>query len=513
MIVAYHSDNKIIEVVFVAHQNISFDENQSIAHGLQQLAVQFPNEVLVWCHIDSKTNLNLDAVSTKFHHNKMLLSYNPGGNFLSDSLGYVEDSLFMNVNKNVTYATWQMSSIVGVIHASVLLEVKGKIKPGRDFDYYLNSLAKIAMPLGLLCYSEPALLQKQERHFSPKVDNRTLFRFVKQHYKVQWIFILLLNFMMYQKRVPLIAMISALFYKNRTNMPINLEGIEMNSNVLNVPPVIDVIIPTIGRKKYLYDVLSDLKEQTFLPSNVIIVEQNPLSGGVSELDYLTVEAWPFTIKHTFTQQAGVCNARNMALEQVTGEWVFFADDDIRIAADFIQKTLSNIHHISAKAVSIACFQKDEKPLYNTIFQWVGFGSGCSFVQTESLKDCRFSMGYEFGFGEDGDFGMQLRNQGCDVLYLPQPVITHLKAPIGGFRTKPVLRWQTDVIPPKPSPTVMLFLLEHRTKQQLSGYKTTLFFKYYKRQKIKNPIRYYKNFQSQWKQSMYWANVLKNEPSL
>ncbi|RTY92251.1 glycosyltransferase family 2 protein [Flavobacterium sp. GT3R68] len=511
MIVAYHSDNKIIEVQSSA-QNIDFDANQSIAVVLQRLAVQFPEEIIAWCHIEYKPNLNIEAISSLFHHNKMLLSYNPNGNFLNDALGYVEDSLFVNVKKDVRYATWQMSSIVGVIHTSVLLAAK-KIKPGKDFDYYLNSVAKIAMPLGLLCYSEPRLLKNQESHFSPKADNLTLFRFVKQHYKVQWIFLLLLNFMMYQKRFPMIAMISALFYKSRTKIPLHLEGIEMSFKDSIAPSVIDVIIPTIGRKKYLYDFLSDLKQQTFLPSNVIIVEQNPMPGSVSELEYLTEESWPFTIKHTFTQQAGVCNARNLALDQITGEWVFFADDDIRIEPDFIQKTILNIHHISAKAVSIACFQKGEKPLCNTIFQWVGFGSGCSFVLAESLKDCRFSTGYEFGFGEDGDFGMQLRNQGCDVLYLPQPFITHLKAPIGGFRTKPVLRWQTDVIQPKPSPTVMLFLLEHRTKQQLFGYKTTLFFKYYKRQKTKNPIQYYNTFQDQWMQSLHWANVLKNEPSL
>jgi hypothetical protein len=51
--------------------------------------------------------------------------------------------------------------------------------------------------------------------------------------------------------------------------------------------------------------------------------------------------------------------------------------------------------------------------------------------------------------EDSDFGMQLRNQGIDVLYLPEPKI-HLKAPVGGFRTKPKLAWENDEIQPKPS---------------------------------------------------------------
>jgi GT2 family glycosyltransferase len=40
---------------------------------------------------------------------------------------------------------------------------------------------------------------------------------------------------------------------------------------------------------------------------------------------------------------------------------------------------------------------------------------------------------------DNDFGMQLRNQGHDVLYLPEPQILHLKAPMGGFRTEAFIK--------------------------------------------------------------------------
>ena len=120
------------------------------------------------------------------------------------------------------------------------------------------------------------------------------------------------------------------------------------------------------------------------------------------------------------------------------------------------------------------------------------------------------MGFEFGFGEDADFGMQLRNIGIDVLYFPNPEILHLKAPMGGFRTKPVLAWHSDAIQPKPSPTVMLFKILHITKQQICGYKTLLFFKYYKNQTIKNPILYFLNYRKQWSRSVFWANELNRK---
>jgi glycosyltransferase involved in cell wall biosynthesis len=317
--------------------------------------------------------------------------------------------------------------------------------------------------------------------------------------------------MIYERRLLLLPFFRSLFYKKRGKNRINFDGIKVQSSIeSSANKTLDVIIPSIGRKNYLYDILCDLRSQDHLPTNVIIVEQNPKEGSTSELDYLTNESWPFAIKHIFTHQSGACNARNMALEHITSDWVFFADDDIRITTSFIRKVFVAIDNLGVKAVSIRCSQKKERKNEKVVFQWMTFGAGCSFVFAQSLVGLKFKMGYEFGFGEDGDFGMQLRNRGQDILYLPEPAILHLKAPVGGFRTKPALQWHNEKVQPKPSPTVMLYMLLNTTKEQLRGYKTTLFFKYYRHQKIKSPFLYLRTYQAQWKQSIFWANQLKNK---
>jgi len=117
------------------------------------------------------------------------------------------------------------------------------------------------------------------------------------------------------------------------------------------------------------------------------------------------------------------------------------------------------------------------------------------------------MALEFGYGEDVDFGMQLRNLGVDVIYIPEIKISHLKAPIGGFRSTYKPSWIDGEIQPKPSPTVMLNRLNNSSKHQLLGYKTLLLIKYYFAQTIKNPMRYYKQFTRQWNQSVFLANEL------
>ena len=511
MILIYHLNAKISEIINLDSNELVLNHSGYITDIMPVLALLFPNKKIIWCHVNLKSQLDLNAIDSLFCHNKMMLSFASTTSYLGTTIGYVDDSLFVNCIKTDSYPTWQMSSSVGVIHASVLNAFKGTITAGTDFDYFLNSIAKLGMPAGLLCYSEPRLLKNSFQIESFQASKFTVFKFVKQHYKTRWVFLLFLNLMLYERQFAVFPFLISLFYSNRNQISVNLDTIEVQSKKKVIEEkTIDVIIPTIGRKNYLYDVLKDFSAQTLLPKTIVIVEQNPDQNSSSELDYIYKESWPFEIKHFFIHQAGACNARNLALNQVESEWVFLADDDNRFATDLLSTIFSQISKYGSKVVTTSYIQKKERKSFLKVIQWSTFGAGNSFVKSELLKKVRFNMGLEFGYGEDFDFGMQLRKLGEDVLYLPTPEIIHLKAPIGGFRTKPVLPWHAELVQPKPSPTVLLSILTHNTKEQLLGYKTTLFIKYYKFQNIKNPFRYYRFFKTQWGRSVFWANELKSK---
>lgn len=512
MIILYHNGSTVLELANAKTFSIDQISRKSIASVLVEVAKNYPEEILVWCHQSFKEQLNVSVIEKLLHHKKVLLSYNPSDiPFLDSAIGYVGASLFIQINKSVTFPTWQMSSVVGCVYAEVLLALHNGILLDKNFDYFLSSLGKLLMPKGLLCYSEPKLLKKQTKSTPVKTSQYTLFRFVKQHYRMRWVFLLLLNLFLYERKLPLLPFLFSLFYKNRSKATINLDAIKVQSSkkVINKATV-DVIIPTIGRKNYLYDVLKDFSKQTLLPNKIVIVEQNPEVGSTTELDYLNNENWPFEIQHIFTHQAGACNARNLALNETQSEWVFLADDDNRFEATLLSDIFSKIEQYGNLVVTTSYLQKNEIKKYTKIIQWPTFGAGNSFVRRDILSNVKFTKAFEFGYGEDGDFGMQLRNLGYDVLYFPEPEILHLKASVGGFRTKPILQWQDDDIQPKPSPTILLYQILHNTKAQTNSYKTILFFKYYKHQKIKNPIRYYIHFQKQWERSVFWANQLREQ---
>ncbi|WP_298880756.1 glycosyltransferase family A protein [uncultured Polaribacter sp.] len=514
MIILYHLDNEAIEYEDTEKDIITKCSVKNIQVCLILLSKKYNNALLVWCHQSLKQYLNKEKIYTIFHHKLILASYSTSGkNILSKDLGFVDQHCFINVKRNVTYPTWLMSSDIGGLYSNVLIKYEKLSIINQSFSEFLCSLAKINMPKGLLCYSEPKLLLKgyDKVSINNRRKNYILYKFVKRHYKIQWIFILFINQLIFKNKFPLISLVKSLFVKKETNFHVNFSNIIVQSSKEKIKLdsfKVDVLIPTLGRKEHLYNVLKDFSKQTLLPQNIIIVEQNGDKNGVSELDFLN-ENWPFKINHTFIHQLGACNARNIALSRVTGNWVFFADDDVRFNKNLLYEAYKSINKIGLSSFTFSCLQENEYGLDGFFHQWNGFGTNASIVKSEFLAKCNFKTEHEFGYGEDSDFGMQLRNIGCDNIYLPSIKMLHLKAPIGGFRFKFKPNWENEEIKPKPSPTVMAYNLKHLSVEQIKAYKFLLFVKFYKNQSIKNPFSYLKAMRKRWNISVKWATKLIN----
>lgn len=513
MIVISHKDDKVISVFNHSSKEKIQTVNRNLVHVFFDLAKRYKNTLIVWCDDDLKDSINEGELNAIFHHELIMASFNTNESYYIDKrIGYVESSPFINVNKKVTYPTWLMSSCIGGVNSDVLSSYNQSDYKSDTFSYVLNSIAKRGIANGLFCYSAPKLLTTKKiasKVFKP--SKYVLFKFIKEHYKERWAFLALFNCLVYEKRVLVLPFLMSFFISRKLEKP-SFQGLKVIENISVSKSNIDVIIPTIGRKEYLYDVLKDLVNQTLLPKNVIIIEQNPDIGSESDLDYLQNQSWPFDIKHTFINRTGACNARNMALKQIESDWVFMADDDIRFEKEILEFALNDMFSYRLNAATLSCLRKGDKKIEQPVLQWNTFGSGCSIVSKNIVEQIVFDIAFEHGFGEDGDYGMQIRNLGEDIGYISKLSLLHLKAPMGGFRTKITQPWQDEKIQPKPSPTIMLFNLKNHTKQQVLGYKTLLFIKFFNNQKNKNIFSYFINMKKRWKRSMHWANELKNSAS-
>lgn len=377
-----------------------------------------------------------------------------------------------------------------------------------DFDFFLNIFTKQNMPLGLRCYSQPKLIKKQrDKTESNKMSAKELFCFLKQNNKPFFSYLLAFHFII-SFRSEFFGFIGALLDGKKTLNFRNSEWLKKTKkiNYKIEGESVDVLIPTLGRPEYLYKFLNDLRNQSVLPKRVIIIEQRPKET-LTELKHLKDESWPFEVLHHCIHEFGACNARNIGLKEVKSDWLFFADDDISIDSHFIEKGLVKLNSQKSK---VGVFQVIEKRGIekNENWQWGAFGSGCSLVKTHAIKDTFFDTRFEFGYGEDSDFGMRLRKNGHDIIYFNTPSILHYKAPVGGFRQEIMKPWDYDKYIPKPSPTVMLFNLLHQTPWQRTGYKYIYFLKNLRKKPISELVGYVMNFPKHWNRSGYWANRLK-----
>lgn len=508
MIILIHQ-NSLNVIKVLKNESVIKTNSTLCTKAFWELAETYPGEIIGWCEAKYSDDLNLVHWPEVFHQDLIMASYVIETTFLPESIGYIDQLPFVNVNKNVLYPTWLMSSDVGGIKGETLLKFKALFEELNDFGYLLNSIGKIGQQNGLFCYSEPRLvnlISKEEIIATSSTSN--LFSFVYQFYNTIWLSVLFWCYRKYEKKFPVWAFIGAFFEKKYFLQKVDLSMIKIQSNrIQETSNSIDVIIPTMGRPEYLMQVIEDLSLQNLLPQNVIVVEQNPDQNSISELPELHSKIWPFKIKHHFIHQTGACNARNLALQEVEADWIFFADDDIRLKPDLLEKIIEEVKRLGVFSINMNCKQEGEKTVFKKIKQWGSFGSGTSVVNSAFAKQCSFLSIYEHGYGEDADFGMQLRHLGCDIIYHPEIEILHLKAPMGGFREKPLLAWEREEPLPKPSPTLMAYAFQYYTPQQIKGYKTSLYLKFYNKQSLKNPVSYFKSMNCRWEKSENWAREL------
>ncbi|WP_081211277.1 glycosyltransferase family 2 protein [Salegentibacter sediminis] len=473
------------------------------------LAEQYPEELICWCEESYVDEFNKSLLKEIFPHDLIMASYALEHSYFPEQIGYIDQHPAINVNPEVRYGTWRMSTDVGGIKGKTLLYFRDSFGKIKDIGFLLNSIAKSGQHNGLFCYSEPGFFKTslvKQYIPQPVAGISELFSFVYMHYKTGRVWLLLWCFIKFERSLPILSLLRLFFRKKYFLKEIDLRNLEKKRvNKLPKSISIDVIIPTLGRREYLLRVLDDLKKQSLLPKKVVVVEQNPDPKSQTELPELSSKAWPFEIVHHFIHKTGACTARNMALEEVDADWVFFADDDIRLTSNLLQSSLEELNRLGINCLNLNAYQTGEKQFFHKIKQWGSFGSGVSIVNSKFTKDLRFEEVFEYGFGEDQEYGMQLRNAGCDIIYHPDLKILHLKAPRGGFRDISLPPWKNDG--PKPSPTIMLFAQKYFSAYQLKGFKTELFFRNYDFGKTLNPIKYWRNMQLRWNKSKNWAKKL------
>ncbi len=325
--------------------------------------------------------------------------------------------------------------------------------------------------------------------------------------------------------------------KTKNNVRFNIPLKELES--LNSKPTVSLVIPTMKRQEFTELLLEDHNNQTYLIKEAVIVDATPKNE--RDAKYYQKENFKFDIKVKWQTSKGSCRARNEAVEMCTGDYIIFADDDIRILPDFVENHLRFLQTYNAQAANgLDIMAANQSQDLNDLKQrledlgekrWKGgvsqaFSNANSIVKRSLVeKLIGNDINFDGGYGEDSDFGLRILKSGNVVLFNPFSPNLHLKPPQGGYRfwgqqskitgkKRKKQPWELDkpvkFVTPVPSPTITYGILKHYKKEQIKEWRNKHFFIYlFKKDKKTLPLRLLKlpYKQYQFSKSLKYAKRL------
>lgn len=283
-------------------------------------------------------------------------------------------------------------------------------------------------------------------------------------------------------------------------------------NTIKGQPTVSYIIPTMLRQDFTLNLLNDLENQTYKPTEVVVVDATPEKA--RDLTLYNEDNYSFKVTFKWQTSKGSCRARNEAIDLCTGDYIVFGDDDVRLQPQFIENHIRLLQTYNAEACNGLDIRADhqQQTLEDLDIKLKAFdnerwkvGAAQSFSNANSCVSKRVvdtlvgnDINYDGGYGEDSDFGMAITKLGVTVLHNPFSVNLHLKPPVGGYRfwgNQAKIRgkkrkkqpWELDTpvknIVPKPSPTIMYQLHKHFTPRQRKEYKIKYFVFYFTKAKV------------------------------
>lgn len=484
-------------------------------HDLVLAATSYPDAWIAW--YDSRLEPWLahpDSWPSLARHRLQILHLGcfQRTDLLTGSLGFVDFDApgLLPGPAGGRFGTPLVSPAAGLIHASAILALEPDVR-WTGLAGFLLDLGLRGVRHGLIPRSEPGLLrgpvpEEVWESLRPALPESDLVRLVRRVYGRKWVGFWLLARLLFDGRLPVLPVLRGWL----APAPGPVDGSALSDLHPPLPAeveaTVDVLIPTLGRPGPLQDVLDDLGRQSHPPRRVIVVDQG---GSTPE----PVGAWPFDLVFLSLPAPGACQARNAGLHEVRSDWVMMLDDDVRLRPGLIAYLLRVALAYDVEAVNAAVHLPGGTVSGSPLpFPWPAFASGASLVSSRVLaKVDGFDVCFEGGYGEDYEFGLRLRLAGAEILYAPGEPVLHLKAPVGGFRTRMKLPWSEDLVPPRPAPTVLYSRRKHHTEPMRNGYRLYYALRRLSRVPLLSRFREARDLSRQWKRAVWWADRIGGGP--
>jgi succinoglycan biosynthesis protein ExoM len=201
---------------------------------------------------------------------------------------------------------------------------------------------------------------------------------------------------------------------------------------------ISVCIATYRRSERLALLLDDLKRQTLLPREVVVVDNDRLASARDVVAAARTEA-PFALRYDVQPLKNISLTRNHSVALAGGAWLAFLDDDERAPPDWLQRMRSAAQDYAADVVlgPVSPVVPEFAPAWirhGRFYDWPRARSGSVvplnhlrfgnvLLRAATLPGAQpFDPAYGLTGGEDGDLLTRLAQAGIHIVWCDEAAV-------------------------------------------------------------------------------------------
>jgi GT2 family glycosyltransferase len=234
----------------------------------------------------------------------------------------------------------------------------------------------------------------------------------------------------------------------------------MNGSSFSSTPRVSVIIVTFNSAAHIKACLASLLRQTFLPLEIIVIDNNSQDETVAELKKVDSPLLNFTANSV---NNGFCGGQNQGIRNARGNWILCFNPDCVAAPDLIERLVTACDvapHIGGICPKILRLESGEvlpdpprldstgvsftlalrhfdrgseqvdTGVYNRPEYVFGFTGAAVLLRREFIDDVSFEGEFFdedfFAYREDADVSWRAQLLGWRFLYLPSAIVHHIR---------------------------------------------------------------------------------------
>lgn len=214
------------------------------------------------------------------------------------------------------------------------------------------------------------------------------------------------------------------------------------------PKPISICIPHRNRSDLVCALLKELKNQSVLPGEVVLVDDGSEPQHLEKVRKASFESHPFPVKLIATTFSGARVARNRAAREASCELIFFLDDD-NLPYSGLCEELGKAHAASGYPILVPVVEKVREGENHPPVLWVPTGPCMELAAVHNHigdMNCLIEKSIFEGLGglrddhnlacEDWEFLVRAHHHGIEIGVYPTPVFRYLDHPDGFLKRAP-----------------------------------------------------------------------------